>query len=80
MKPLYYYFDSKNNKFAYSSLIKPLLLVSGENRLNSEAIKYYANFSRNDLRETFYKNIFKVLPGELIIFENNEFNKKIFKL
>ena len=78
VKPLYYYFDSKNNKFAYSSLIKPLLLVSGENRLNSEAIKYYANFSRNDLRETFYKNIFKVLPGELIIFENNEFNKKKF--
>ena len=78
VKPLYYYYDSKNNKFAYSSLIKPLLLVSGEKRLNTEAIKYYANFSRNDLRETFYKNIFKVLPGELIIFENNRFNKKNF--
>ena len=78
VKPLYYYFNPKNSKFAYSSLIKPLLLVSDDKRLNNEAIKYYANFSRNDLRETFYKNIFKVLPGELIIFENNRFNKKNF--
>ena len=30
VKPLYYYYNSKNNKFAYSSLIKPLLLVSDE--------------------------------------------------
>ena len=78
VKPLYYYFDSKNNKFAYSSLIKPLLLISDEKKLNNEAIKYYANFSRNDLRETFYKNIFKVLPGEIVIFENNRFYKKNF--
>ena len=78
VKPLYYYFDIKNNKFAYSSLIKPLLLVSNEKKLNNEAIKYYSNFNRNDLNETFYKNIFKVLPGELIIFENNKLNKKKF--
>tara|TARA_B100001057_G_scaffold10449_1_gene9914 strand:+ start:4229 stop:6013 length:1785 start_codon:yes stop_codon:yes gene_type:complete len=78
VKPLYYYFDIKNNKFAYSSLIKPLLLVSGEKNINRDAINYYANFSRNDLRETFYKNIFKLLPGELIVFENNELKKKNF--
>ena len=78
VKPLYYYFNVKNNKFAYSSLIKPLLLVSNEKKLNTEAIKYYSNFNRNDLNETFYKNIFKVLPGELIIFENNKLNKKKF--
>ncbi len=78
VKPLYYYFNNKNNKFAYSSLIKPLLLVSGEIKLNKDAIKYYANFNRNDLKETFYKNIFKVLPGELIIFENKELKRKNF--
>lgn len=78
VKPLYYYFDPKNNKFAYSSLIKPLLLVSDERKLNEEAINYYSNFIRNDLRETFYKNIFKVLPGELILFENKKIKKKNF--
>ena len=76
VKPLYYYYNSKNNKFAYSSLIKPLLLVSDEKNINTDAVKFYANFSRNDLKETFYKNIFKVLPGELITIENNEFKKK----
>ena len=75
VKPLYYYYNSKNNKFAYSSLIKPLLLVSDEKKINTDAVKFYANFSRNDLKETFYKNIFKVLPGELITIENNELKK-----
>ena len=46
-------------------------------KINTDAVKFYANFSRNDLKETFYKNIFKVLPGELITIENNELKKNL---
>jgi hypothetical protein len=35
----------------------------------------YSNFNRNDYRETFFKNIFKVLPGELIEVHNGNFKK-----
>ena len=41
-----------------------------------EAFNYYNNFGYNDLRETFYLNIFKVLPGELIIYQNQKIKRE----
>lgn len=81
VKPLYFHFDNLSNKFYFSSLIKSLLRCKIKKELNILAVKSYANFNRNDLRETFFKNIFKVLPGEMIKVKKNSFErKKIIKL
>ena len=76
VKPLYYYHDIKNKKFYFSSLIKPILLSKNDNLINDAAFNYYKNFWHNDQVETIFKNIFKVQPGELITFKNNELLKK----
>ncbi|MDC3036034.1 asparagine synthase (glutamine-hydrolyzing) [Candidatus Pelagibacter sp.] len=75
VKPLYYYHNSTTKKFIFSSLIKPILISSNNIEVNEKAIDAYANFNRNDLRETFYKNIFKVLPGELIELHNGNIKR-----
>ena len=85
VKPLYYYFDVNTKKFIFSSLINSILIFLKNKQLNYDAINSYSNFNRNDYRETFFKNIFKVLPGELIeVYKGNykrikilnfEFNK-----
>tara|TARA_B110000027_G_C16122379_1_gene304063 strand:+ start:3001 stop:4791 length:1791 start_codon:yes stop_codon:yes gene_type:complete len=78
VKPLYYYFNENKKKFYFSSLIKPLLLSVSQKNLNLEAIQSYSNFNRNDLTETYFKGIFKILPGELITFENKTIKKNKF--
>ena len=81
VKPLYFHFDNYSKKFYFSSLIKSLLKCNINKELNISAVNSYANFNRNDLRETFFKNIFKVLPGEMIKVSKNNFErKKIMKL
>jgi asparagine synthase (glutamine-hydrolysing) len=76
VKPLYYYADSSNNLY-FSSLIKPLL-ISASKSLNLQAANYYWNMGFCGLNETIFKNIYKVLPGELIIYKNKNFYKKKF--
>ena len=75
VKPLY--FKVKNGNIFFSSLINPLL-IDEKKSLNLKAVNYFNNFGYNDLQETFFKGIFKVLPGELIIFQNNKIEKKKF--
>lgn len=75
VKPLYY--KEKNGNIFFSTLINPLL-IEDKKDLNLKAANYFNNFGYNDLNETFYKNIFKVLPGELIIFKNKKLTKKKF--
>ena len=53
-------------RFIFSSLISGILINYKDKSLNYDALNSYSNFNRNDYRETFFKNIFKVLPGELI--------------
>jgi len=75
IKPLYY--KEKNGNIFFSSLINPLLINDKVN-LNLKAANYFNNFGYNDLSETFYKGIFKVLPGELLIYRNKKLTKKKF--
>ena len=78
VKPLYYHYDKIKKKFFFSSLIKPLLLCIKENRINDEALFAYSNFNRNDGRETFFKSIFKLLPGELVTIYNGNLIREKF--
>ena len=78
VKPLYYYHEPNTKKFIYSSLINSILLSLNEKRLNYKALISYSNFNRNDYRETFFQNIYKVLPGELIEVSNGDYKRVKF--
>ena len=73
VKPLYY--KQKGENIFFSTLIKPLL-IEDNHSINLDAVNYYSNFGYNDLNETFYKGIFKILPGELLIFKSKKITKK----
>ena len=75
VKPLYYYFQNKK-KFFFSSSIKSILLSLEKRNINLTAFSSYTNFGRNDSVETIFKDIFKLLPGELLILEQNKITKK----
>ena len=75
VKPLYY--KEKNGNIFFSTLISPLL-IEDKSSLNLHAANYYNNFGYSDLNETFYQGIFKLLPGELLIYKNKRISKKKF--
>ena len=77
VKPLYYYIDEKLNIW-FSSSIRSILLSNKNYQINDEAFNYYKNFGRNDLRETIFKKIFKLRPGELLIKKGTKIEKKKF--
>lgn len=80
VKPLYYYFNNNEKKFYFSSSIKSLLECSKSKILNKDVVYHYSNFGRNDLKETIFKDIYKLAPGELLIFEeeNSKYSVKKF--
>ncbi len=78
IKPLYYYHNDLSKKFIFSSLIKGILISLESKRLNHNAVVSYSNFNRNDYRETFFKEVFKVLPGELIEVQNGNLRRSDF--
>lgn len=80
VKPLYYHFNSYEKKFHFSSSVKSLLECSKSKILNEDAVHHYSNFGRNDLKETIFKNIYKLAPGELLVFEeeNSKYSVKKF--
>ena len=69
VKPLYYHFKNSEKKFYFSSSIRSLLECSNIKKLNENVFFHYSNFGRNDLKETVFKHIFKLSPGELLIFD-----------
>ncbi len=68
IKPLYYALSPKQDRFVFASEIKPLL----ENAFlkiapNDRIIYRYLQFRIHDeSKETFFRNIFKVMPGEVL--------------
>ncbi len=79
-KPLYYF--SNNDKIIISSEIKPILkLISPQyKKINKQSIKEY--FLENDYfkkRQTLFKNISLILPGEIGYIINNQiFFKRLY--
>ena len=76
VKPLYYHHNQSHNKFYFSSSINSLLKCLEKKEINIEACNRYMNFWYNDFDETFYKNVFKVKPGQLLILKKNNLVKK----
>lgn len=68
IKPIYYYFNDE--KFAFSSEIRPLLQHNILRVPNDRAIYEYLVLGLIDhLDETFFKDIFRVMPGENMVFD-----------
>ena len=72
-KPIYYFYD--DYKFIYSSEINPIKMLLNNIKLDENAINQYFLLGYIPSPLTVFKNIFKVEPSTIIVF-----NKKISKL
>jgi len=70
IKPLYYYYDSE--KIAFASELKPLLEITGPQELNRNQLYTYFRLNYCSGNETIFKNIYKLLPGELLEIKNTK--------
>ena len=76
IKPLYFAF--LNSGIIFASEIKGLLShVKGSNIIDRHALACTSLLGINVLRQTIFKGIYKVLPGETIVYSIDE--KKIKK-
>jgi len=70
IKPLYYYYD--NNSFMFSSEIKSFLSHPNfVKELNLEMLDNYLTFQYSVGDKTFFKNVFKLLPGHYFKYKDN---------
>lgn len=78
IKPLYY--SIFNNKLIFSSEIKPIFYSGLINKEPNDKVIYRYLLYRihDDTKETFFKNIFRLMPGELLIvdFKKDKLNQK----
>lgn len=75
VKPLYYYF--KNNTVVFSSEIKSLLKAGFVNpEFNINVIGSYLTYRFIPGEQTMFKDIYKLMPGYMIIYDENKFIKK----
>ena len=72
VKPFYYLYDGK--RFCFASEIKALMKIDGfEIEPNEQMIADYLFIGLLDhTRETFFKNIYQLRPGEYLLFEGNQ--------
>jgi len=70
IKPMYYYF--KDKKFMFASEIKAILQYDEiKKEICYPALNDYLSYRYTTGQNTMLKNIFKLLPGHYLIFENN---------
>ena len=75
IKPLYYYVDKDTLVFA--SEIKAILEYPNyHKKLNESILSAYLCFNSVPTEETFFKGIFRVLPGEQLTFKDGKLTKK----
>ncbi len=80
IKPLYYYYD--NDVFMFSSEIKafnnnPNYILE----LNKDLLPSYLQFGYSEIKNTFFKNVYKLKPGSYLIYKNNNFKEyKYYKI
>lgn len=75
VKPLYYFWNS--GRFIFSSEIKAILSslkdLKEKLEVNWSAIYQYLKFRLTINNETFFKYIFKLMPGEYLVLKENNF-------
>ena len=75
IKPMYYNYS--NNIFTFGSEIKSLKNLNFENEIDLDAVNYFLKYGQIPAPLSIYKNIKKVLPGEIISIDINNKIEKI---
>lgn len=77
-KPLYYYYD--RNRFIFSSEIKGLIRHDIDFSANDKSVYEFLVKGVSDIaKETFFNNIFRLMPGENLIFDFSDRSIKTYK-
>lgn len=74
IKPIYYYFN--NGKFIFASEIKAILQYHLKREINIEALNSFFTFKYIPGPKTIFKNISKLQPGNILLFENGKIEIK----
>lgn len=69
IKPLYYWMENGMIKAMASEIKSLLTLPEYKKEINEEAIFHYLSYQYNPLKETFFKNIYKVPPATYLIID-----------
>ncbi len=67
IKPLYYFFDKE--RFMFASEYKAFLAHDFKRTVERKALSRYLTLRYNYGRETMLKNVYRVMPGELLIYD-----------
>ncbi len=74
IKPFYY--AHMNGTFLFGSEIKGFLPHPAfEKAINPDALKLYLEFQYSPMKETMFKNVFKLTPGCYFTYENGKFEE-----
>lgn len=75
IKPVYY--AQIDGHFVFASEIKSILAFPGyERKVNQQALEQYLSFQYSPLEETFFKGIYKLMPGHILIYRQGRFEIK----
>ena len=73
IKPVYY--ATINGNLVFASEIKSILEFPGfKKEVNEEALEEYLSFQYSNLPETFFKGVYRLLPGHYLTYGNGELN------
>lgn len=76
--PLYYYHDSRNKRLYFASEIKALLAAGVPRAVNLEAANDFLSLQYSLGPQTLFKDVFKVQPGEMLVFQKGVLTAKRF--
>lgn len=75
IKPFYY--AKMGNTFIFGSEIKSFLIHPHfKKELNSKMLEYYLTFQYSPGNETFFKNVYKLMPGHYLKYKNGKLEVK----
>jgi asparagine synthase (glutamine-hydrolysing) len=75
VKPLYYFL--KNGKLIFGSEIKAILAHPLYKKdIDFEALHHFFSLKHTPASKTIFKDIFSLLPGEILVFKNRKITKK----
>ncbi len=75
IKPIYYYHE--NQTFIYSSEIKPIIQFDNiDKSIDSSSLYKYLSVGYVPANATLFKSINVVLPGEILVFQDNQLNRR----
>ena len=77
IKPVYY--AEIDGHFVFASEIKSILAFPGyERKVNQKALEQYLSFQYSPLKETFFKGIYKLMPGHMLLYKNGNYEIKTY--